>query len=85
MKLSMRKAMTRFVESVAATVRDKHIVVTKRGSSATERIAVQRVRCMDFEEATIIRCELGLGGLQVHIPSNFDDPAFSRDVLGLQD
>jgi hypothetical protein len=39
---------------------------------------------MDFEKAAKIRQELGLDGLKVSLPPNFDDPAFSRHVLGLE-
>jgi hypothetical protein len=40
---------------------------------------------MDFEKAAIVRRELGIDGLKVTLPDNFDDPAFSRQVLGLDD
>lgn len=40
---------------------------------------------MDFEKAAIVRRELGLDGLDVRLPPEFDDPAFSRRVLDLQD
>ena len=40
---------------------------------------------MDFEKAAIVRHELGLDGLDVKLPPDFDDPAFSRQVLGLSD
>jgi hypothetical protein len=38
---------------------------------------------MDFDKAATIRRALGLDGLTVSLPPNFDDPAFSRQVLGL--
>ncbi len=40
---------------------------------------------MDFEEAASVRRELGLDGLDVGLPPDFDDPAFSRRVLSVQD
>jgi hypothetical protein len=39
---------------------------------------------MDFEKAATIRRELGLDGLKVTLPPNFDEPASSRQVLGLE-
>jgi hypothetical protein len=36
-------------------------------------------------EAAIVRRQLGLDGLRVTLPPNFDDPAFSRKVIGLED
>ena len=38
---------------------------------------------MDFEKAAIVRRAFGLDGLKVSVPPDFDDPAFSRQVLGL--
>ncbi len=40
---------------------------------------------MDFEKAAILRRELGFDQLDGNLPANFDDPAFSRKVLGLED
>jgi hypothetical protein len=40
---------------------------------------------MDFAKAAIVRRELGLDGLVVRLPPDFDDPAFSRQVLGISD
>ena len=40
---------------------------------------------MDFEEADRVRRELGLDGLTVTLPPDFDDPAFSRQLLGLDE
>ncbi len=37
------------------------------------------------EAAATVRRRLGLDGLKVDLPPNFDDPAFSRRVLGLED
>ncbi len=39
---------------------------------------------MDFEKAAMIRRGLGLDGLEVRLPPDFDDPAFSRQVLSLE-
>ena len=40
---------------------------------------------MDFEKAAEIRRELGLDGIDLRLPPDFDDPAFSRRVLGVED
>jgi hypothetical protein len=40
---------------------------------------------MDFEKAVRVRSELGIDGLKVILPANFNHPAFSRHVLGLND
>jgi hypothetical protein len=40
---------------------------------------------MDFDKAAAVRQALGLDGLKIDMPADFDDPAFSRRVLGLDD
>ncbi len=40
---------------------------------------------MDFEKAAAVRRELGLDSLDVTMTRDFDDPAFSNQVLGLSD
>ena len=40
---------------------------------------------MDWEQADLIRRELGLDGLAVRFPPEFDRTAFSRNVPGLDD
>ena len=87
MELSIRDAKARFAEAeaeaAAAAARGERVVVTKFGRPFIELVPAQRVSGMDFEKAAKIRRELGLDGLKVSLPPNFDDPAFSRQVLGL--
>lgn len=83
MELSIREAKARFAEAAAAAARGERVVVTKHGRPFVELIPAQRASGMDFERAAIVRRELGLDGLKVSLPSSFDDPAFSRQVLGL--
>ena len=40
---------------------------------------------MDFVKAANVRRELGLDGITTGVPAHFDDPAFSRQVLGLDE
>ena len=83
MELSISEAKARFAEATAAAARGERVVVTKYGRPFIELVPAQRASGMDFEKAAIIRCELGLDGLQVSVLPDFDDPAFSRHVLGL--
>ncbi len=85
MELSIREAKARFTEAAAAAARGERVVVTKHGRPFVELVSAQRVSGMDFEKAAIVRHALGLDGLKVALPSHFDDPAFSRQVLGLED
>lgn len=78
----MREAKARFTE-VAAAARGKRVVVTKHGYPFVELVPAQRAPGMDFERVAIVRRELGLDGLDSKVPPDFDDLAFSRQVLGL--
>ncbi len=85
MELSMREAKARFIEVATAAARGERVVVTKHGRPFVELVPAQKASGMDFEKAAIVRRELGLDGLKVSSPPNFDDPAFSWHVVGLQD
>jgi prevent-host-death family protein len=85
MELSIREAKARFTEAAAAAARGERVVVTKHGRPFVELIPVQPTSGMDFEKAALIRRELQLDGLEVKLSPGFDDPAFSRQVLGLED
>ncbi len=84
MELSIREAKARFAEAAAAA-RGERVVVTKHGRPFVELVAAQRASGMDFEKAAIVRRELGLDGVAIRVPADFDDPTFSRRVLGLPD
>jgi len=85
MELSIREAKARFAEAAAAAARGERVVVTKHGRPFIELVSAQRTFGMDLEKAAHLRRELGLDGLKVALPPNFDEPAFSRHVLGLPD
>jgi prevent-host-death family protein len=85
MELSIREAKARFAEAAAAAARGERVVVTKHGRPFVALVAAHRASGMDFEKTAIVRRELGLDGLDVSVPADFDDPAFSRRVLGLPD
>jgi prevent-host-death family protein len=84
MELSIREAKARFAEAAAAAARGERVIVTKHGVPFVALVAVGRASGMDFEKADRVRRELGLDGLTVTLPPDFDDPAFSRQVLGLE-
>jgi len=83
-KISIRKAKARFAEAAAAAARGERVVVTKHGRPFVELVAAQPTTGMNFDRAAEVRRELGLDGLTVTLPADFDDPAFSRQVLGLE-
>ena len=83
MELSIREAKARFAEAAAAAARGERVVVTKHGRPFVEMVSAQKTSGMDFEKAAVVRRALGIDGLKVSLPPDFDDPAFSRQVLGL--
>ena len=85
MELSIREAKARFAEAAAAAERGERVIITKHGRPFVELVAAQKAGGMDFEKAATVRRQLGIDGLTVELAANFDDPAFSRRVLGLPD
>ena len=85
MELSIREAEARSAEAAAAAARGERVMVTKHGRPFIEMVPAQAKRGMDFEKPEAVRRELGLDGVEVTLPPDFHDPAFSRRVLGLED
>lgn len=81
----MREAKARFAEITAAAARGERVIVTKHGQPFVELVPVRTASGMDFEKAAVVRRELGIDGLSIGLPPDLDDPAFSRQVLGLTD
>ncbi len=84
MEFSIRDVKARFTEAATAAARGERVIVTKHGRPFVELIPAQEAPGMDFEKAAIVRRQLGLDGRKVDFPPDFDDPAFSRQVLGLE-
>lgn len=86
MELSIREAKARFSEAAAAAARGERVVVTKQGLPFIEWIPAQKKRkLIDWEKLRKNARDLGIDGEAYDWPAEFDDPAFSRRVLGLED
>ena len=85
MELSIREAKARFAEAASAAAKGERVIVTKHGQPFIELVVARGTSGMDFEKADVVRRQLGLDGVTVTLPSNFDDPEFSRQVLGLEE
>ena len=83
MKLSIREAKSRFSEAAAAAARGERVTVTKNGQPFVELVPARPTGGMDWERLAAVQRELGLDKADLVIPDHFDDPAFSRQVLGL--
>ena len=84
MKVSIREAKARFSELVNAAQSGERVVVTKHGRSVVEIKAVAGRGGIDFEKANELRREMGIVESDQEWPAEFDDPEFSREVLGLK-
>jgi len=85
MELSIRDAKARFSEALEAAARGERVVVTKRGKPFAEIVAAQQRKGFDFERAARLRKEMGWENLKTDLPDYFDDPDYSRKVLGLDE
>ncbi len=85
MEVSVREAKARFTEVATAAAGGERVVVTKHGRPFVELVAAKPAGGLDFAKAAEVRRAMGLDGVTIKMPDNFDDPAFSRDVLGLED
>jgi prevent-host-death family protein len=85
LQLSVREAKSRFAEATAAAARGERVVITKHGKPFVEVVPAQQKGGHDFAKAAEVRERLGLAGVTLVLPDDFDDPAFSRRVLGLED
>ena len=85
MELSIREAKARFAEAATAAANGERVVVTKHGHPFVELVPAGRRGGINFEKLAGIRKELGLDGISGDLPADFDDSAFSRRVLGLEE
>ncbi|MBO9624711.1 MAG: type II toxin-antitoxin system prevent-host-death family antitoxin [Sphingomonas sp.] len=88
MEMSVREARANFAAAIEAAQKGERVVITRNGKPVAELGPPSPPRKgFDFERAERVRKELGLDKLGVDDlwPPEFDDPAFSRKVLGLDD
>ena len=86
MELSVREAKSRFAEAAAAAARGERVTVTKYGKPFVELVPARAPDVEDFvTKLARVQAEVGLDGVKFDWPEDFDDPAFSRRVLGLED
>lgn len=86
MEMSIREAKARFSEAIAAVERGESVIVTKYGRPVAELSQPRpRTRKIDLAAANALLAERGWPIGEDLWPTSFDDPAFSRQVLGLED
>ena len=85
MELALREAKARLSELVTAVRNGERVIITKHGRPAAELVPCDRRGGIDFDKLEAARRRLGIEGDGDRWPEEFDDPIFSRRVLGLED
>ncbi len=86
MEMSVREAKAKFSEAIAAAERGETVSVTKFGKVVAEINPPRKKRAgLNFAAADALLREKGLDKAEVWLPDYFDDPAYSRKILGLDD
>lgn len=86
MEYSVREAKAQFSAAIATAEAGQPVVVTRHGKPVAKIVPIEPAPVEDFwARLARIRAELGLETIEDAWPEEFDDPAFSRKVLGLED
>jgi prevent-host-death family protein len=86
MEMSIREAKAKFSEAIAAAERGESVIITKYGRVVAQISAPQAPKRggPDFAAADAYLKARGLDKIEANLPDYFDDPAYSRKVLGLE-
>ena len=86
MELALHEAETCLSDLVIAVQNGERVVITRNGEPTVELVRCRAKRGgIDFDKLHADRQRLGIKGDEERWPKEFDDPAFSRAVLGLDD
>ena len=83
MEMPIREAKARLSELVAAARNGERVIITRHGQPSAELVRCDRRGGIDFDKLEAARQRLGIEGDGDGWPKEFNDPAFSRKVLGL--
>ena len=83
MELPIRDAKARLSELVAAARKGESVIITRHGQPTVELVRCDRRGGIDFDKLEAARRRLGIEGDGEGWPEEFNDPALSRKVLGL--
>jgi prevent-host-death family protein len=84
MDVAVREAKARLSELIAAAEKGERVVITRHGRAVAEIVPAKKRGGIDLERIKAKRKRLGLKPDPKGWPKEFDDPAFSRKVLGLE-
>ena len=85
MELPIRDAKARLSELIAAARKGERVIITRHGQPTAELVRCDRSGGVDFDKLEAFRRHLGIEGDGEGWPEEFNDPAFSRKVLGLDE
>lgn len=85
MEIAIREAKARLSSLVAAARNGERVIITRHGMPAAELVRCDRRGGIDFDRLQAARRRLGIDGDGPGWPEDFNDPAFSRRVLGIDD
>lgn len=84
MELALREAKARLSEIIVAAENGERVVITKYGQPAVEIVRFRRTGGIDFDKLSAACLRLGIEDGQENWPAEFDNPSFSRRVLGIE-
>ena len=82
MEMALREAKARLSELVAVTCNGERFIITRHGHPAVELVGCEHRGGIDFDRLDSARRRLDLEADGEQRPREFDDPTFSRQVLG---
>ncbi|MFN3473105.1 MAG: type II toxin-antitoxin system Phd/YefM family antitoxin [Blastomonas sp.] len=83
--ISIREAEARFSEAIAAAMRGERVVITRYGQPVAELTMPSKKEPLNFAAADEYLAEIGWKADAMKMPDDFNSPAFSREVLGIDD
>jgi prevent-host-death family protein len=87
MEMSVREARAQFAAALAAVERGERVTITKNGKPVAELVAPPAKKGFDWDRLEEARRKLGIETVELDDEwlEAFNDPAFSREVLGIGD
>ena len=85
MEVPIRDAKAHLSELVSAARKGERVIITRHGRPTAELVRCDRRGGIDFDKLEAARRRLGIEGDGQGWPEEFNDPAFSRKVLGLDE
>ena len=80
--MPLREAKARLSELVAAACNGERVIITRHGRPTVELVRCERRGGIYFDRLDVARRRLGLEQDGDRWPAEFNDPAYSRQVLG---